>query len=225
MNDNNFRDIIGARLEEIHMAETMPETMPSEADILRWETLAKARTADRKRKMRRFISIAAVFLLAVVIGVAVIVGPPDAEAGGEGNAVIVENGGLVVSEYRSISDVPKSLKEKFVFINSQRYELQIDRIIYTKSKSAEQIEFIYSKNNLCEFTLTEIISCENTSLENDTSFFDRKEKWGGKTVFIKEDPRKEESLTCAFMRKNIYVNIYVNKGKIEMIKKIVEETF
>lgn len=224
MNDNNFRDIIGARLEEIHMAETMPETMPSEADMLRWETLAKARTADRKRKMRRFISIAAVFLLAVVIGVAVIVGPPDAEAGGEGNAVIVE-GGMEIMEFDNVKYLPAKLKMNFVVVDGSEYGFELMNLKHTKGKNSESIEIYFERNNNGEIILTEIKGKENTTLKNDFNSLYRKEYWGDAEVFIVKDIDNKDEKTYNFIYNNLYISIFTKGVEEGTVKEMIEEAF
>lgn len=227
MNDNdNIKELIGARLEEIHLSETMTDTMPSDEEILRWETLAQARRAQKQRKKRRLLSMAAVFLLAVVISVAVIVSPPDAEAGGDGRVLIVDsNKGLTVIEYGDIANVPRNISNKFVLIPNEKYALKVDNIVYTNTNNVEQLEIVYTSQELGKVEITEIISQDFAFLESFTNSGNKREKWGDKEVYVIEDNDNTHEKTFVFISNNIYVSVYVEKNKIPLVRKIIKETF
>ena len=224
---DNFRELIGSRLEEIHLAETEPVTFPSDEEVLRWEALAETRRREKQRQRKKLLSMAAVFLLAAVIGIAVIVAPPDAEAGGEGNTVIVDNGektGVTIMEYASINAIPQDLKKNFILINDGEYGFEVQSVIYSKSTTVEQLEVIYLSDLLGEVTLTEIIRGENTILSNEVFYSNRKEAWGDKTIYIADDPRNQEEKTYMYLHRDVYVLLYTEKTDI-MVKKILEEVF
>ena len=227
MNDNdNIKELIGARLEEIHLSETMTDTMPSDEEILRWETLAQALRAQKQRNKRRLLSLAAVFLLAVVISVAVIVSPPDAEAGGNGKAVIVDNEkGMTVELYETISEMPAKVKKDFVVINERKNNCNVKYIQYTDSKNVRQLEMVYGRDTLQTFAITQIISDDNTILENDPNYLGVKERWEEKEILIIQDPKDKEKISYSFIYDNTYVYVYTENINKEEAQKIIEEAF
>lgn len=227
MNDNdNIKELIGARLEEIHLSETMADTMPSDEEILRWETLADARRAQKQRNKRRLLSMVAVFLLAIVVGVAVIVSPPDAEAGGDGRAVIVGNeDGVTYTEYEFVKDIPFKVQKKFVFIEATTEGYDTEYVQHMKNKSIEQIYVLYETKILGEVGVTEIISKDNISLEINANLSGRKEIWDELEVYITEEVKGEKKKTYCFVYNNIFVSIHVEKDNKYELRKIIEETF
>jgi len=224
MNDkDNIKELIGARFEEIHLSETMTETLPSDEEILRWETLARARHAQKQRNKRRLLSLAAVFLLAVVISVAVIVSPPDAEAGGNGKAVIVDNkDGVMIAEYDSLEDLETKGHTNFIIIKDR--ELVATDIQYTKTNNIEQLEVVYKSDDK-ELVLTEIIGEDNFSLKNVSGLCAQKEEWNYLMVDIVEDPNYKEKMTYCFITNDIYVNVYTETMSKREVRKVIEETF
>ena len=225
MNDNdNIKGLIGARLEEIHLSETMTATMPSDEEILRWETLAQARRAQKQRNKRCLLSLAAVFLLAVVISVAVIVSPPDAEAGGDGRAVMVgnEDGGISILDYQSFDKIPQKLLSKFLFIKEKSFSFEVKTIRYTETKNAEQLEIVYTSALYGDLGITEIIAKDNTILQNDFHTFDKKEIWGDDVVYIAENPNNMNENTFLCVRNDRVVMIYVEKNAKEIRNKLKE---
>ena len=146
MNDKeNYRELLGARLEAIHNAETSLKDFPSDEEILRWERLAAARLAERKAKKRKLISAAAVFLLAIAIGVAVIIGPPDVQAGGDGGAVIVDatEEGVKMVKFDSVENISNEITEDFLFIPNRISEMEYDLIEYKETEKYKQLKIIF----------------------------------------------------------------------------------
>lgn len=225
MNDKyDFKELIGARLEEIHLAESLPEKMPSDEDILRWETLANARLSARKRKRKQLLSIAAVLLLAVVISVAAIVAPPDAEAGGDGKAVLVENGGMEITEYKALDDISQELQKKFVCLNIEKYGYVVESIKHIKTKNTEQLDITFNKS-LSKIIITEIIGGDNVQLKSESNYLTKKEKWGKTEVYLAEAPYDASKKTYNLVYNGVYISIYTEGVKIEKLQRMVEEAF
>lgn len=227
MNDNdNIKELIGARLEEIHLSETMTDTMPSDEEILRWETLADARRAQKQCNKRRLLSLAAVFLLAIVVGVAVIVSPPDAEAGGDGRALIVGNeDGLTIIEYEKLDELPSKLKDKFIILDEDRFGAVTKKIAYSTIKDTEQLEIEYEFDSTRRFELNQIKSEEKLKAKTGPDSLIRKEKWKDIEVHILEDPNYKHVKTYIFISNNVYVSIYTENISEKDMQKIIKEAF
>lgn len=214
MNDNdNIKELIGARLEEIHLSETMTDTMPSDEEILRWETLAQARRAQKQRNKRRLLSLAAVFLLAIVVGVAVIVSPPDAEAGGDGRAVMVGNEDNVhkVITYDSKEDLPIEIQDAFFFIDEGE-ELVAENIVYSAVKNREELAMTYHSENYGNIEITQIKDSYGSASENYIGSDCKIERWGEKEIFIIVDKDNCKYNTYCFLNDSTFVNIYCSKN-------------
>lgn len=222
MNDNdNIKELIGARLEEIHLSETMTDTMPSDEEILRWETLAQALRAQKQRNKRRLLSMAAVFLLAVVISVAVIVSPPDAEAGGDGRAVIVDMTGdkaLEVNTYKEMAEIPRKIKEQYLFFDGT-YNLELLGVTSTTLKDNTQIEIVYKSEAYGTITILESIVGEDFTIKSLIYNYDEKINYGGINIFIIYDENNNQNATYSFIYNNVYVSVFCERN----FEKIIED--
>jgi len=227
MNDKeNYRELLGARLEAIHNAETSLKDFPSDEEILRWERLAAARLAERKAKKRKLISAAAVFLLAIAIGAAVIIGPPDVQAGGDGGAVIVdktEQGGMEISHYKSIDDLPKNVKSNALLLDTEKLNWKIKTIKKMETKSILQLEIIYNDRETKEVVINQILSTNQINIQSYMVTTEKKEKIGKFDVYFSEDPNDNNWETCHFIYGSTYVYIYYNNDDRGLLLKEIEE--
>lgn len=227
MNDNdNIKELIGARLEEIHLSETMADTMPSDEEILRWEALADARRAQKQRNKRRLLSLAAVFLLAIVVGVAVIVSPPDAEAGGDGRAVIVDSldsGGKVITRYESLDKMPTTISESFIILDARERCWKTREIKNNRTNNTMQLEITYTNSKGDEINIYQLKNMDGSKLENVTFPTDRKIRIENIDVYIYEDTKDDRKETLNFVYRDVYICIYCETEKEDEVVKLIKE--
>lgn len=214
-------DDIGNKLEEAYLSKVIPEA-PSDETIAKWVAIAEQRRAERRHRNRKLVSLAAVLLICVCVGVTCIIKQPRAVAGSSGGNK-VESGMETVKTYSSIDEFPEVIKKDFFIFPEGLSDFKFVETVFNKNPNVEKISFLYADSLGDEIYIKEIRGIDESSfLQQIDSGYELKE-WGNIKIYINiysEDERKIYN----FMHNNIAITINTNENvNEELIKEIIEE--
>ena len=135
---DDYRELLGQRLEAAHKVSTHIKEEPSGKEVLRWIETAKRK--KHKRRMHLLSNMAAVFAIMMCVTVVVVIVPPEAEAGGKGGIsssyIQDQEGSLGVEKYSSVEALPQDLRDIYIMFSlfPEGFELSEIRIIQSGKK-------------------------------------------------------------------------------------------
>lgn len=211
--DKEYKDLLSRRLEGAYDAVYPTDEVPSAEDILRWQNMAEAKAGERKVRIRRLSTLAAVFLVSLALGVAIMVEPPKAEAGGDGKLEISyideQEEHFAVEKYKDVESVPDDIKEQYIMFDELPEGMEIEQIQIITAGQSKSVEIILRK---CEKQI--IINQYKLSgnLSKQTMFQETaKEQWGSKTVYINK--YENEGKICYLLEhEGKVINIVTDNG-------------
>lgn len=220
--DKEYKDLLSRRLEGAYDAVYPADEVPSAEDILRWQNMAEAKEGERKVMIRRLSTLAAVFLVSLALGVAIMVEPPKAEAGGDGKPAILgieeQEERLGVERYKNIESVPDDIKERYIMFDELPEGYEISSVQITYSGNTEILNMFIKKGEKII-----VINQWRVPKEHMNQVILRKgekEIWDEEEVYISEYEYNSEEVAYTIEYAGMLVNITANK---EIPKREIKE--
>lgn len=225
--DKEYKDLLSRRLEGAYDTVYPADEVPSAEDILRWQNMAEAKAGERKVRIRRLSTLAAVFLVSLALGVAIMVEPPKAEAGGDGKLEISyideQEEHFAVEKYKDVESVPDDIKEQYIMFDElpEGYEISHIKVTYSGKSEAVETTIENGEKHI-------IISQWKPGDEMNKTIIREgyAENWGGRDVYIQEYSYQDGKSTYLLIHDGKLINIIAGKDIIkEDVKSIVMNSF
>lgn len=175
-------DDIGNKLEEAYLSKVIPEA-PSDETIAKWVAIAEQRRAERRHRNRKLVSLAAVLLICVCVGVTCIIKQPRAVAGSSGGNK-VESGMETVDVYTSYDEIPDDIKSDFLMFENVPEGYSLKEVIVRKNDDMGKITFSYFNKEDGEIIIEEVNAKSEDVITNIINKNDKSENWYGIDVYI-----------------------------------------
>lgn len=220
--DKEYKDLLSRRLEGAYDTVYPADEVPSAEDILRWQNMAEAKEGERKVRIRRLSTLAAVFLVSLALGVAIMVEPPKAEAGGDGKLEISyideQEEHFAVEKYKDVESVPDDIKEQYIMFDELPEGYEISSVQITYSGNTEILNMFIKKGEKII-----VINQWRVPKEHMNQVILRKgekEIWDEEEVYISEYEYNSEEVAYTIEYAGMLVNITANK---EIPKREIKE--